>query len=95
MAIEDAYVLSVLLAEVKEAKDLEGVFSRYESLRKERTQRLVRSSRVQAAIYDFQADGVEDDIRKIAALLPQRWDWIWDYDLDRELPEARRPAGKL
>jgi len=95
MAIEDAYILSVLLSGVEEASDLEGAFSRYESLRKERTQRLVRSSREQAAIYDFQADGVEDDVGKIAALLPQRWDWIWDYDLDQELPEAQRLTGKL
>lgn len=81
MAIEDAYVLARLLGKVREAADLESAFAEFEARRKERTQRLVRSSREQAALYDFQAEGVGDDIEKIAQMLPGRWDWIWDYEV--------------
>ncbi|KXL44137.1 hypothetical protein M433DRAFT_77299 [Acidomyces richmondensis BFW] len=82
MAIEDAYVLARLLGKVREAADLESAFAEFEAKRKERTQRLVRSSREQAALYDFQAEGVGDDVEKIAQILPCRWDWIWDYEVE-------------
>lgn len=93
MAIEDAYFLASLLGQVEERRDLERVFAAYEGTRKERTQRLVRCSREQAAIYDFQAPGVGDDVAKIAALLPRRWDWIWDYDVGDDLMAAQKTTG--
>jgi salicylate hydroxylase len=74
--------LAKRLARVRGTKDLEPAFVEFEALRKKRTQKLVRASREQAALYEFQAEGVEDDVGKIARILPRRWDWIWEYELD-------------
>lgn len=89
MAIEDALVISRLLGQAKERMDLEKAFATFERLRKERTQKLVRRSREQAEIYEFQAPDVGDDVGKIAEVLPSRWDWIWDHDIEKELTEAK------
>ena len=95
MAIEDSYLLSGLLSDVYDKSELEIVFATFEAMRKDRTQRLVRNSRDQTAIYDFQAQGIEDDIRKIAEDLPNRWDWIWDHDVERELEDAKRYVDQI
>jgi salicylate hydroxylase len=88
MAIEDAYILSGLLGEVHDAKELEAAFEIFETVRKERTQTLVWKSREQALIYEFQNEGTGDDLQKISQTLPCRWDWIWDEDVEVELKEA-------
>ena len=88
MAVEDAYVLSGLLGEIRDTNDLESAFVAYEKIRMERTQRLVQSSREQAMIYEWQADGIGDNLQKISEILPYRWDWIWDEDLEDELKEG-------
>jgi salicylate hydroxylase len=89
MAVEDAFILSRLLGEIQDVKELEFAFETYEMIRKDRTQRLVRSSRDQAMIYEWQADGIGDDLQKISEILPYRWDWIWDEILEDELKEAK------
>ncbi|KAF2772943.1 FAD/NAD(P)-binding domain-containing protein [Teratosphaeria nubilosa] len=78
LAIEDAVVLSRLLGNVRRRGDVVHAFEQFESLRKDRTQRLVRCSREQGEIFDFECEGIRDDVRKIAEVLPRRWDWIWD-----------------
>lgn len=89
MAVEDALVLSSLLGEISDAEMLEAAFEAYETVRKSRTQMLVTRSREQSMIYDFQADSVGDDIKKISEILLRRWDWIWDEDLEAELNKAK------
>ena len=89
MAVEDALLISRLLSQVRERSELEKAFAAFETLRKRRTQDLVRSSREQATIYEFQAPGIENDVCRIAEILPHRWDWIWDHDLEKELDEAK------
>lgn len=89
MAVEDALVISAVLSRVRQRSDLEKAFSTFEMLRKKRTQHLVRCSREQAAIYEFQAPETRDDVEKIARVLLSRWDWIWDHDLASELAEAK------
>lgn len=84
MAVEDAYLLSWLLAEAKTSNDLKAVFEVFEDTRKARTEHLVRSSREQANLYDFQGTNVHDNVHKLADVLPSRWDWIWDHDVEAE-----------
>ena len=40
-------------------------------------------------IYERQADGIGDGLRKISEILSYRWDWIWDHNLEDELKEAK------
>ena len=89
MAVEDALLLSSLLGDARSRDELKCVFETFGKTRKARTQRLVVSSREQAAIYDFQAPGMRDDVHKIAQVIPRRWEWIWDHDFDKELKEAK------
>jgi salicylate hydroxylase len=74
MAIEDAYILSGLLGEIRSTEELEITFEVYETTRKERTQKLVWKSREQASIYEFQSDNLGDNLQKISETLPHRWD---------------------
>lgn len=89
MAVEDALLISSLLSDVQASSQLHCVFSTFEAMRKERTQRLVQQSRMQCMIYDFEAPETGDDVEKIAQILPHRWDWIWDHDVEAELQTAR------
>ncbi|PYH89324.1 salicylate 1-hydroxylase-like protein [Aspergillus ellipticus CBS 707.79] len=88
MAVEDVWVLSRLLAEVRGKADLERAFRAYDAVRRPRTQRLVRSSRDAGILYECQKEGVLDDVEKIRADLDDRMWWIWDLDLDAHLQEA-------
>ncbi|KAH9828882.1 FAD/NAD(P)-binding domain-containing protein [Teratosphaeria destructans] len=81
LAIEDAVVLSRLLGNVRRRGDLVHAFEQFEWLRKDRTQRLVRCSREQGEIFDFEGEGFGDDVSKIAQFLPRRWNWVWDFNV--------------
>lgn len=94
MAIEDAYVLANILSDVKEPKDIEAAFSVYDETRRERTQRLVESSRESGQIYEFEGKDTGDDMHKIHDNLSQRYKWIWNEDLEEELAEAKRKLAK-
>lgn len=84
MAIEDAYVLSTVLGHEGIDGDLEVAFKAYDSVRRERSQRLVEESRQQAQIYEFEAPDTGDDEDKIAVSVRKRMRWIWEEDLEAE-----------
>jgi salicylate hydroxylase len=90
MAIEDAYILSGILGEVKQANQLRCAFETFDRVRRQRTQRLVRSSHEQVALYEFRLPGIGDDLDKIAEVLPTRSDWIYDHDIEAEMDETRK-----
>ena len=92
MAIEDAYVLSELLTLVgKDGKDgnvgtqAEWAFEAYDTVRRERTQKLVKTSREAGETYELHAEGIEDDMEKFNENMHVRYDWIWDEDVREEV----------
>jgi salicylate hydroxylase len=87
MAIEDAYVLSGLVGEEGIEGNFEAVFKAFDAVRRERTQKLVRHSKEQAEIYEFEKVDVgnPDDKEQIQKLLLDRMDWIWNEDLPAEM----------
>lgn len=89
MAIEDACVLAELLAALDGKEELPDAFAAFEATRKTRTQMLVDESREQASVYEFQGDDILDDISKIAQVLPSRWDWIWEHDIEADITAAK------
>ncbi len=89
MAVEDAFILSKLLASIQSAEELEGAFAAYDAVRRPRSQRLVASSRRMGKVYDFEDEAVGDDIEAMREYLETAWDWIWKEDLDRQLEHAR------
>ena len=90
MAIEDAAVLSQLLGEihVPDPAQLASAFAAYDTVRRERTQKLVTTSRSTGLIYEFQNPGLGDDIDKIREALSTHFHWIWDLDIDAHCREA-------
>ncbi|KAK8162998.1 hypothetical protein BKA80DRAFT_274237 [Phyllosticta citrichinensis] len=89
MAIEDAYVLAEILGGVSSADHLHAAFKAFEQVRIERTHRLVTTSHACGQLYDFELNGVEDNVEKIAEDLRTRMDWIWNEDLEKEVAHAK------
>ena len=83
MALEDAYVLSKLLGQAQTSSDIDKAFLKYDIKRRERTQRLVTTSREAGCIYDFHGEGIGDDISKMKTNLDQRYAWIWNEDSEK------------
>jgi salicylate hydroxylase len=92
-AIEDAYILTHLLGKIDSAKDIEDAFRAYDSVRRPRSQKVVRTSRDAAALYEFEDDNVGADLDLIKKTLEARYDWIWDEDLPQQLKKAQDVMG--
>ena len=88
MAVEDALILSRLLASIDDAEELELAFAAYDTVRRPRSQRLVASSRKVAEVYDFENKEIGDDMEAMQAYLDSAWNWIWYEDLTAHLKEA-------
>lgn len=88
-AIEDAFVLSNLLGQVKSVDEIEQAFHAYDAVRRPRSQKVVKTSRDAAAIYEFEDEILGTDLDKIKRRLMERYDWIWDEDLPKQLKTAQ------
>lgn len=86
--IEDALIMSSLLKEVNDIKDLERAFSTFNEVRKSRTQKLVKTSKEAGMLYDFELEG--DDLDKVERNFTTRMEWIWNHDLLAEMERARK-----
>lgn len=67
LAIEDSAVFAELLADdhVQSAQDLEAAFAAFNEVRKDRGQWLIKASRRAGDLYEWRADGVGKDFKKI------------------------------
>ncbi len=93
MAMEDAFMLSSLLANVTDPVELSAAFKAYDAIRRPRSQRLVTSSRDAGEVYQLEKTAIGDD----AALkenLENRYKWIWNSDPDQELAEGQEILAK-
>lgn len=90
-AIEDSAVLAELLANpaAKTPSGLRAAFQAYDQCRLERSQWLVASSRRTGELYEWQADGVGDDMEKIAAEVRERFEKIWNGDIKEMIADAQ------
>ncbi|ERF76632.1 hypothetical protein EPUS_04452 [Endocarpon pusillum Z07020] len=89
MAVEDALILSKLLASINSAGELESVFSAYDAVRRPRSQRLVASSRKVGDVYNFEDAAIGDNMEAVREYLQHAWEWIWNENLDRQLENAQ------
>lgn len=88
MAVEDALILSRLLASIGSVGELESAFVAYDAVRRPRSQRLVASSRKTGKVYDFEDEIIGDNMKATREYLQHAWDWIWKEDLNRQLETA-------
>jgi salicylate hydroxylase len=89
MAMEDAYILSHLIASVKGTSDIENAFRAYDAVRRPRTQKLVENSRNAGLLIDFMVPGVGDDTDAITQRLMSSYKWLWHEDLEAQLEHAK------
>jgi salicylate hydroxylase len=83
-SIEDAFALAALLADTGSG-DLGSAFSRFQDLRRARTRKIQRSSRVTSSMLHLH-DGPMTQTRNLkVARVPQDFGWIHEYDVQREL----------
>ncbi|KAH7403051.1 mannitol 1-phosphate dehydrogenase 2 [Cadophora sp. MPI-SDFR-AT-0126] len=93
MALEDAYVMSRLLATVSSTEDIEAAFQSFDTIRRPRTQKLVKTSRESGKLFDFELEGVGDNIDLIREDAKQRFHWIWHDNWAGEVDKAKRVPG--
>ncbi|KAJ5855256.1 hypothetical protein N7455_009204 [Penicillium solitum] len=94
--LEDTAVLAALLEDdrVQTHKDLEHVLDVFDSCRRERTQWLVQSSRFVGDCYEWRAEGVGRDFKKIEEAISHRNGIIANVDIDRMCKDARQQLAQ-
>ena len=98
MCIEDAAVMAELLIDPRVAENgtrgIAAAFKAYSDQRLERTQWLVQSSRRSGDLYEWRAEGVGKDFKKIEDECRERDEKIWDGQVSEYIKEAKNLLGK-
>ncbi|RMZ68530.1 mannitol 1-phosphate dehydrogenase [Pyrenophora seminiperda CCB06] len=89
MCIEDAFILSELLSQAHTKSDVQKAFCAYDAVRRPRTQNLVKTSREAGMLWDFEGEGVGDDLEALEKNATTRMSWIWDHEILDDLALAR------
>ncbi|KAF1974586.1 mannitol 1-phosphate dehydrogenase [Bimuria novae-zelandiae CBS 107.79] len=87
-ALEDAAVLTHLLAMVKEPEQLELAFQVYDSLRRPRAQKVVTTSQTAGMIKLWRHPEIGCDMEKIVDDANCSVHWIWQHDILADLQKA-------
>ncbi|KAJ5733692.1 hypothetical protein N7493_002478 [Penicillium malachiteum] len=96
MGVEDALVLTELLACVDAGttatrqRNLEIALQTYSSMRIERSQWLVKSSREMGDVYEWRYPASGDNGEKCKAEFERRSQVIWDFDVDGMVTDAKK-----
>jgi salicylate hydroxylase len=88
-AIEDAVALATVLSRADRVSAPRALLI-YEALRRERTTRMQRLSRLNGALYEAAGGDLEVRDRQLDAKARERA-WIWDYDAEAEASVAAAP----
>lgn len=89
MCVEDAYILSQVLSKCQSAEDLKVAFQAYDAVRRPRSQKLVKTSREAGMLWNFEGEGVGDDLEVLKRNATTRMSWIWDHDIGLDLRAAQ------
>lgn len=85
MAVEDAYILSSLLARMKTSEQLEAAFKAYDGIRRQRGLDLVTTSAEAGTIWELEHPSIGEDVDKLREHASTRMRWIWEEDLEAEV----------
>lgn len=96
VAIEDCAVLSNLLSNegVKTHGDLATVFSIYNTTRKDRGEWLIKGSRRNGELIEWQAEGVLRDFEGIENEIRARSEALWYVDVEEKVRQAKEELEK-
>lgn len=87
-AIEDALIISRVMAHVFDPQDLPRAFAVYDAVRRPRSQAQVKAAYDSGWLYDLQAPGIMDDWEKLKKILATKQAFIWDHDLEADMVRA-------
>lgn len=94
MAIEDSLIISTLLGHAKSVEQARIALKTYDLVRREHTQRIVRSSR-ETGIMRTGRGEIGLDLQKQREHLLSRWDFIINFDNKRHCEEALEVMNNL
>lgn len=89
IAMEDAFVLSSLIAEVGNVDRIEEAFWAYDAVRRPRTQECIQRSLQAAHACDLVLPGVGDDLQEVKERLEGSFKWLWHEDLVAQLEKGK------
>lgn len=95
MAIEDSLILSTLLGHADSVATSRLALKAYDAVRRERTQRVVESSRETGIIRTGRSTEFGLSLQKFQEKLLSRWDFIIDFDNKRHREEALALMDRL
>ncbi|OTA55479.1 FAD/NAD(P)-binding domain-containing protein [Hypoxylon sp. EC38] len=93
--LEDAAVLSHLLALVRTPDEIEAAFQAYDAVRRTRAQKVVVTSHEAGLLYTWRHPEVGDNMGKIVENANQRLHWIWQHDLGADIKTAEDNFYKM
>lgn len=77
-----------LIASIRLPEQLDAALRAYDEVRRPRTQRIVESSRVTGMIMSGHGEGIGLHVEKMSEGLKERWEFIYDFDLERHKEDA-------
>lgn len=88
MGVEDAYVISELLARCNTKDEFQKAFHAYDEVRRPRSQKLVKTSREAGMLWEMEGDGVGDNLETLKQNAVTRMNWIWDHNILEDMARA-------
>lgn len=88
MSIEDSLVLSTLLGRAETVAHAIVALKVYDTVRRERTQRIVESSRETGVMMTGKGKKTGLNLKNLKEELSQRWDFIINFDIQEHCEEA-------
>ena len=93
MGIEDVLILSELLSQCSAKSDIEKSFHAFDEVRRPRSQKMVETSREAGMMWDFEGEGIGDDLEALKRKALDMLDWMWDYEILDDLARAKEMMG--
>lgn len=91
MAMEDAYVLSSLIASAGSIDDIETALKAYDAVRRGRTQEVLRRSRQAGNAYGLVDSDDDADLKRV---LEESYERVWHEDLNEEVRRGKEIMSK-
>ncbi|RAR09266.1 mannitol 1-phosphate dehydrogenase [Stemphylium lycopersici] len=95
MGIEDVFILSELLSQCSAKSDIKKAFHAFDELRRPRSQKMVKTSREAGMMWDFEGEGIGDDLEALKHNASSMLDWVWDYEILDDLTRAKGIMGEV
>lgn len=94
-AIEDAWVMSAVLGNVKDVRHLSAAFRGYDKIRLPRAQLNAKLSDEALEIFNFRHQNILDDPQALKHAIEYRMDWIWNRDIALQAEQACSIANNI